>query len=375
MTAAGRILLAQLALWGVLLLLAAGWAASGALAEEVPAPTVPGPTTVALDPVPQPPAAQLRPDPAPRPKATTRPAPAPAPRASSQPSVVTPSRVAPRPAARELRSVRLAKLRAAAKAKAAKAAKVRRAKAKAAQAAARAKAAAAKANARPVAGVAGVARVASASSRLAQPTVTVESAGSDDQLFVSGIAFLAGLLIPVGLVAAVVLIRRQRPRASGTTTPTYPAPASPQLVSGGELRRTSPPPAVVETEQRPPAVEPEESQPDEPGEAPVAEPIMVAAEEWAGWEFCEIDWWRGYVKAHFFARATTPGETDYVVRESSMFRWRGNGVPDATPAITAAHEQLIERLRAEGWEDDPGTSTNWYAQTFRRQRDPEALPR
>lgn len=359
MTAAGRVRLARLAVWGVLVLLPAGWAASGALAEEAPAPTVPVPTTVAPDPVPQPPISEPRPDPAPRPRATTRPAPAPAPRAWSQPSVVTPSRVAPRPAAREPRSVRLAKLKAAAKEAKAAAAKAK-----------------AKAKAKPASGVAGVARVASASPRLAQPTVTVESVRSNDQLFVSGIAFLAGLLIPVGLVAAVVLIRRQRPRASGTTSPTStPAPASPQLVRGGESRRSSQPPAVMETEQRPPAVEPEESQPDEPEEAPVAEPIMVAAEEWAGWEFCEIDWWRGYVKSHFFAKATTPGETDYVVRESSMFRWRGNGIPEATPASIAAHEQLLERLRAEGWEDDPGTPSTWYAQTFRRRRDAGALAR
>ena len=371
MTAAGRARLARLGVWGILLLLPAGWAASAALAEEAPAPTVPVPTTVAPDPVPPPPVSEPRPDPAPRPRATTRPAPAPAPRASSQPSVVTPSRVEPRPAAREPRAVRLAELKAAAKAKAAK---TKAAKAKAAKA--KATAARAKAKAKPTAGVAGVARVASASSRLAQRTVTVESVRSDDQLFASGIAFLAGLLIPVGLVTAVVLIRRQRPRSRATTSPTStPAPASPQLVRGAESRPQSPQPAVVETGQRPPVAEHEEPPPSEPEAAPVAAPMKAAAEEWAGWEFCEIDWWRGYVKSHFFAKTTTPGETDYVVRESSMFRWRGNGIPDATPAITAAHEQLIERLRAEGWEDDPGTSTNWYAQTFRRRRDPEALPR
>ena len=360
MTAAGRVRLAQLAVWGVLLLLPAGWAASGALAEEVPAPTVPGPTTVALDPVPEP-----RPDPAPRPRANEVRA---CSRAEGFESAERRHSIARRAASGSARTSLRTSRQAQGSGEGEGGEGEGGAKAKAAKAKA--------AKAKPASGVAGVARVASASPRLAQRTVTVESVRSDDQLFVSGIAFLAGLLIPVALVAAVVLIRRQRPRASGTTSPTYTlAPASPQLVRGGESRRSSPPPAVVETEQRPPAVEPEESQPDEPEEAPVAEPIMVAAEEWAGWEFCEIDWWRGYVKSHFFARATTPGETDYLVRESSMFRWRGNGVPDATPAITAAHEQLIERLRAEGWEDDPGTSTNWYAQTFRRRRDPEALPR
>ena len=367
MTAAGRARLARLGVWGVLLFLPAGWAASGALAEEAPVPTVPVPTTVAPDPVPPPAVSEPQPDPAPRPRATTRPARAPTPRASNQRSVVNPSRVEPRAATQDPRAVRLAELKAAAKAKAAKA-KAKKAKA--------AKAAAAKANARPSAGVAGVARVASASSRLAQRTVTVESVRTEDQLFASGIAFLAGLLIPVGLVAAVVLIRRKRPRASGTTSLTYiPAPRSRHLVRAAESRPQSPQPAVMETGKQPPVAEHEEPPPSEPEAAPVAEPIKVAAEEWAGWEFCEIDWWRGYVKSYFFAKATTPGEPDYVVRESSMFRWRGNGVPDATPAITAAHKQLIERLRAEGWEDDPGTSANWYAQTFRRRRDPEALPR
>lgn len=344
-----------------MVLLPAGWATSQALAEEVPVPTVPVPTTVA--PAPQPPVSVPQPDPAPRPRASPKPAPAPAPRASSQPRVSIRPRVAPRPPAR-----------------ATPAAPVPKPKPKA------------KAKPEPAATVPQVERP---SPRLSRPVVTIEPVRSDDELITtkellaSGIAFLAGLLIPVGLVTAVVLARRRRPRATTEEPVSHqvltPAPSStftqapatphPDIVRP-ESFLVGPPPAFVETEQRPPLAEREQPPPTKREEAPpVTEPMKVAAAEWAGWEFCEIDWWRGYVKSHFFAKATTPGDADYVVRESPMFRWQGNGIPEATPASIAAHEQLLEKLRAEGWEDDPGTPSTWYAQTFRRRQDSGALSR
>ena len=146
-------------------------------------------------------------------------------------------------------------------------------------------------------------------------------------------------------------------------------------VPSSAVVRVDPPPIAVEREVVQPVAERETSPEPVPAEAPVADPIQAATEEWAGWEFCEIDWWRGYFKSHFFAKATTPGEADYVVRESPMFRWRGNGIPEATPASIAAHKQLIESLQTEGWEDDPGTASTWYGQTFRRRRDPDVLAR
>ena len=390
MTVGGRIRLVRLAACGIFLLLPAGWAASRALAEEAPVPTVPAPTTVAPDPVPQPPVATPRPDPAPRPRATPSPAPAPAPRATSQPRVFTPPRVAPPPAAGAARAAQLkAKARAEAKAKA--------------KAKARAKA---RARAKPVATVV---RADPPVSSLARPIVTIELVRSDDgrttsNAFLSSVmAFLAGLLIPVALVAAAVLARRRRrPAASAMSATSAPAPVvAPPMVRPEPAQHVLPP-AVVETEQRPPAAPPlarpesrpvlppavaeteqrqpaptrEEQPPSEREETVVPEPIeAAAAAEWAGWEFCEIDWWRGYVKSHFFAKATTPGDAEYIVRESPLFRWRGNGIPEATPETIAVHKQLIESLRAEGWEDDPGTPSSWYAQTFRRQQDPDTVTR
>jgi hypothetical protein len=147
-------------------------------------------------------------------------------------------------------------------------------------------------------------------------------------------------------------------------------PVSRQVLTPPASSTATPAPAIPELEIVPPeSIEPAEEEP------PVPEPKATASADESEWEYCEIDWWRGYVKSQFIAKATTPGDADYIVRESRMFRWRGNGIPEATPASIAAHEQLVEQLRAEGWEGEPGTSTNWYAQTFRRRQTPDGLPR
>lgn len=215
--------------------------------------------------------------------------------------------------------------------------------------------------------------------------VTVEPVRSEDEPitfgeFVAyGFAFVAGLGLAVGAVTAVVLThRRRRPRAA-TARPGPPQVLTPPPGSTSTQAPATPPPDVPGPESivfdPPPAPAATNAQPlfFEHDEATVIEPDEVIAGP-PEWEYCEIDWWRGYVKSNFVARATTPGDADYVVRESPMFRWRGNGIPDATPESTAAHERLIEKLLAEGWEEDGATSPAWFARSFRR-RAPEALPR
>jgi hypothetical protein len=413
MTAGRGARLVRLAACGLVLLLA-GWGASQAVAEEVPVPTVPPPTTVAPDPPPPPPVSQPRPDPAPRQRASPRPAPAPRPARQQRVVSPRPTRVAPRPAARATPVAPVPKPKAKPKPKT---------------------------KPEPVATVA---QLEPPPPPLVRPVVTVERVRSNDgwsaskELFAAGIAFLAGLLIPLGLVTAVVLARRRRPRATpeepvsrqvltpapgstSTQTPATPHPdlARPESVMlGPPPAFVEPPPPLAEREQ-PPPIEREEAMPvTEPEEAaaaersepesvllgpppafveaeepptlagrdqpppiegeepmPVTEPEEAAVAERSEWEYCEIDWWRGYVKSNFIAKATTPGDAEYVVRESPMFRWRGNGIPEATPASIAAHEQLLEKLRAEGWEADQGTSSTWYTQTLRRRRAPDALSR
>jgi hypothetical protein len=93
------------------------------------------------------------------------------------------------------------------------------------------------------------------------------------------------------------------------------------------------------------------------------ESVEIATEE-----ICEIAVWRGYAKSRFYGRLDTPvlpGETELAVAESPPFRFRGNGQPDRTEAAQAAHDALVEKLVADGWElDDPGDA--WYASRFRR---------
>jgi hypothetical protein len=81
-----------------------------------------------------------------------------------------------------------------------------------------------------------------------------------------------------------------------------------------------------------------------------------------GWEVCEIVWWRGYVKSEFHAVA----EAQELAR-SPRFRWRSDEPPPPDhQGARAAHDDLVERLTAAGWEP-LGEADPWYAQRFRRQ--------
>jgi zinc-ribbon domain len=95
-------------------------------------------------------------------------------------------------------------------------------------------------------------------------------------------------------------------------------------------------------------------------ETPEAPPAFVFPA--AGWELCEILWWRGYVMSEFYAVA----EGQELAR-SRRFRWRGDRPPAHDHAAArAAHEALVGRLTEAGWEP-LGQAIPWYAQRFRRQ--------
>lgn len=98
--------------------------------------------------------------------------------------------------------------------------------------------------------------------------------------------------------------------------------------------------------------------------APLSARATPTAPE-ALWETCEIVLWQGYVTGEFWARAGS-GDEAYEVGRSNAFRWWRQRPPDADKAdVRAAHEELVSRLRVEGWHP-VGEPSAWYAQRFRR---------
>jgi hypothetical protein len=84
------------------------------------------------------------------------------------------------------------------------------------------------------------------------------------------------------------------------------------------------------------------------------------------WDVCEIVWWRGYVKSEFFVHAVGADQGEYEVARSRQFWWRNSEPPPPDhKGAQAAHEALVEKLEAAGWEP-LGKATPWYAQRFRR---------
>jgi hypothetical protein len=87
---------------------------------------------------------------------------------------------------------------------------------------------------------------------------------------------------------------------------------------------------------------------------------MTDREGTAAFETCEIVFWRGYFKCAFYAvfQAGEPVGSPY-------FRAR-DGFPTQSGAPLEAHQALVERLTAEGWE--PATRGRaWYSLSFRRR--------
>ena len=87
---------------------------------------------------------------------------------------------------------------------------------------------------------------------------------------------------------------------------------------------------------------------------------MTDREGTGAFETCEIVFWRGYFKCAFYAvfQAGEPVGSPY-------FRSR-DGFPTQSGAPLEAHQALVERLTAEGWE--PATRGRaWYSLSFRRR--------
>lgn len=105
--------------------------------------------------------------------------------------------------------------------------------------------------------------------------------------------------------------------------------------------------------------------------APTGEPTLRAGEftdmrpsQPSGYEVCEIDYWRGYLKCDFYARSV-PVESGQEVARSPLFLWLRNIPPQRDGKALAAHTALVQRLLDAGWEPH-GTRGPWYAQRFRR---------
>lgn len=119
-----------------------------------------------------------------------------------------------------------------------------------------------------------------------------------------------------------------------------------------------------------PELEWEETEPPAPEPAappPVPEPrisVAAARAEVSTEQLCEIAFWRGYLKAGFYARAFDEEGEEVAVGESSLFRSHGNGIPDQTEKAVEAYEALVEQLKREGWKPLRRGET-WFGSVFR----------
>jgi hypothetical protein len=93
---------------------------------------------------------------------------------------------------------------------------------------------------------------------------------------------------------------------------------------------------------------------------------LTGGQQIEGAELCEIRWWRGYIKAEFYAVELGEGVSASEVERSPQFVWLQNEPPpDGHRRAKAAHDRLVARLGARGWEP-LGQAVPWYAQRFRR---------
>jgi hypothetical protein len=119
------------------------------------------------------------------------------------------------------------------------------------------------------------------------------------------------------------------------------------------------PPAAEATE--PESAEEVPAEAEGQSDTPDAEPAAPETEE-----FCHVAFWRGYLKAGFFARAIDEEGLEVAVAESPLFRAQGNGIPEETEKAVAAYKALVEQLKADGWEPaEKGEA--WFDTTFRRE--------
>ncbi|MCP9485868.1 MAG: hypothetical protein MSC30_08395 [Gaiellaceae bacterium MAG52_C11] len=76
----------------------------------------------------------------------------------------------------------------------------------------------------------------------------------------------------------------------------------------------------------------------------------------------EIQWWRGYLKSHFFVEVDPPLDQPI---ESQAFRASGDDAPEQNDVAVEAHKGLVEWLVAAGWERD-GRGEHWFSDRFRK---------
>jgi hypothetical protein len=98
-----------------------------------------------------------------------------------------------------------------------------------------------------------------------------------------------------------------------------------------------------------------------PDSAPVPEVVVVDPDE------CEIALWQGYTRSQFYARVVDDGGEELTLGESPAFRLGSASGGDPDPAVVAAHEELLRRLRADGWKVT-GANGDWYSLRLRRIR-------
>jgi hypothetical protein len=92
----------------------------------------------------------------------------------------------------------------------------------------------------------------------------------------------------------------------------------------------------------------------------------VARAEAQDWHWCEIVWWRGYVKSQFVAYVRDPAGADVRLYTSRMFRWGRKQAPSQLKhRVADAYHELVAELRQDGWEE-AGRGEPWYAARFRR---------
>jgi hypothetical protein len=100
--------------------------------------------------------------------------------------------------------------------------------------------------------------------------------------------------------------------------------------------------------------------------------VVMPAAEMSRWETCEIECWHGYVRCDFYARGLMPAG-DGEVSRSPLFWWRHRDPPPQEGSALIAHEALVDRLLADGWEP-AGARRPWYARRFRRLLDGSGAP-
>jgi hypothetical protein len=66
--------------------------------------------------------------------------------------------------------------------------------------------------------------------------------------------------------------------------------------------------------------------------------------------YCEIVLWHGYVRSRFYAVARDEDGREQTVAASLLFRPQNGHAREGEPTATTAYAELLETLRADGWE-------------------------